>query len=395
MKQSNRHDLEDICRQLTLEFDHTDPKTRKKFPEIFATVRKHCPVFHSEKWGGFWNVSRLEDLQEIARNTNQFSSSPSTTIPPLENARPMLPIESDPPQHQVYRKLLLPKFSPDTTNRMEPLVRELAGRLIDSFVENHSVDLYEQYAKKLPMLLITQLLGIEEKEEFWEWTDTLVYGPYENRHEDVARALNEIYGYFKEVLSERRNNNDGEDLISCLATAEVEGRTYTDEEILDHAVFLLTAGLDNTAFAIRATLWHIATHEEHRQMLLEDPEMIRHSVEESLRMYSPVPALCRTARSNTELKGNKIRQGERVLMLFSSANRDESVFENPDTFIPERRANRHIAFGLGPHRCLGSNLARLEIRVAVELILLRIPAFRLQQGHDPGWQLPDPLLVEW
>jgi len=155
------------------------------------------------------------------------------------------------------------------------------------------------------------------------------------------------------------------------------------------------AGLENTAFGIRATLRHLAVHPEHRAAVLAEPALVGNLVEQSLRLYPPVTALCRTATRDTTVAGAEIGEGERVLLLFGSANRDAAVFEDADGFHLDRRDGRHLAFGIGPHRCAGSHLARLELRVAVEEVLRRIPAYRLAPGPDPGWYAAGPLEVVW
>ena len=165
--------------------------------------------------------------------------------------------------------------------------------------------------------------------------------------------------------------------------------------MLDLCFFLLIAGLENTGFGIRATLRHLAVRPDHRAAVLADPSLVHNAVEQSLRLYSPVTALCRTAAEDTDVNGQHIRAGERMLLLFGSANRDETVFEDADEFHLERRDGRHVAFGIGPHRCVGSHLARLEMRIAVEEFLRRVPDFRLAPGPDPGWYAASALELVW
>jgi cytochrome P450 len=275
-------------------------------------------------------------------------------------------------------------------------VRDLARGLVEGIAGRGEADLYETLCKPLPMLLITSLLGIERDEAFWAWTDTLIYGRVDGTDADEIRAAADgLYGFLASQIADRRANHGGEDLISLLLRGDVEGRPYREDEILDLCFFLLIAGLENTAFGIRATLRHLAVEPAHRAAVLADPALVHNLVEQSLRLYAPVTALCRTATRTTEVAGRTIAEGERVLLLFGSANRDPAVFPDPDSFHLDRRDGRHVAFGIGPHRCVGSNLARLELRVAVEELLRLIPDFRLADGPDPGWYDATSLNIVW
>jgi hypothetical protein len=257
-------------------------------------------------------------------------------------------------------------------------------------------DLYETLCKPLPLLLITRLLGIERSTQFWEWTDTLMYGRVDgSSHEEIVEASHSLYGFLDAQILDRRAHPGRDDLISLLLQGDVNGRPYTEDEIRDLCFFLLIAGLENTAFGIRATLRHLAIEPEHRAAVNADPSLVHNLVEQSLRLYTPVTALARTVTRDTEVAGCPIAEGERILLLFGSANRDPAVFPDADEFHLDRRDGRHVAFGIGPHRCVGSNLARLEMRVAVEEFLRRVPDFRLAPGPDPGWYAATALNVEW
>ncbi len=305
-------------------------------------------------------------------------------LPPVGHGRPLLPMESDPPEHPAYRELLLPRFAPAAVAALEDDIRALARELVDEIADRGRADVYEQLCKPLPLLMITQLLGVERDDEFWEWTDTLMYGRVQGiSQERILEVAGELYAYLGREV-EKRRARPGDDLISLLLQGTVDGRPYREAEMLDLCFFLLIAGLENTGFGIRATLRHLAVRPDHRAAVLADPSLVHNAVEQSLRLYSPVTALCRTAAEDTDVNGQHIRAGERMLLLFGSANRDETVFEDADEFHLERRDGRHVAFGIGPHRCVGSHLARLEMRIAIEEFLRRVPDFRLAPGPDPG-----------
>ena len=377
-------------------FDHNDHAMRARCAEAYAELREACPVFHSEAWGGFWVASRHEDVYEVGRDVERFASGPGVMLPPVGHGRPLLPMEADPPEHPEYRRLLLPRFAPNAVAGMEDDVRALARGLVEGIAGRGEADLYETLCKPLPMLLITSLLGVERDESFWAWTDTLIYGRVDGTPQaEILAAADSLYAFLAEQVADRRARPGRDDLISLLLAGDVEGRPYREDEILDLCFFLLIAGLENTAFGIRATLRHLAVEPSVRSAVLADPSLVHNLVEQSLRLYSPVTALCRTATRDTEVNGQTISAGERVLLLFGSANRDPAVFPGADEFHLDRRDGRHVAFGIGPHRCVGSNLARLEMRVAVEETLRLIPDFALAPGPDPGWYAAGRLDIVW
>ena len=378
-------------------FDHNDHAMRARCAEAYGEFRtSDRPVFHSDAWGGFWVASRYDDVSEIGRDVERFRSAPGVMLPPVGHGRPLLPMESDPPEHLAYRHLLLPRFAPAAVAGMEDEVRALARGLVQQVAQRGEADLYETLCKPLPMLLITRLLGIERDQAFWDWTDTLMYGRVDGTSADeITSAATSLYAFLDAQIADRRRNPGRDDLISLLLEGDVDGRPYREDEIRDLCFFLLIAGLENTAFGIRATLRHLAVEPAHRTALLADPALVHNVVEQSLRLYTPVTGLCRTVAHDTEVAGSCMRAGERVLLLFGSANRDSGVFPDADEFHLDRRDGRHIAFGVGPHRCVGSNLARLEIRVAVEEFLQCVPDFSLAPGPDPGWYAASALHVEW
>ena len=380
--------------EIAASFDHNDHAMRRRCGEVYASLRAGCPVFWTESWGGYWVASSYEDVYEAARDPERFASAPGVMIPPVGHGRPLLPMESDPPDHLAYRELLLPRFAPAAVARLESDVRELAAALVDGVARDGHADLYETLAKPLPLLMITRLLGIERDDQFWEWVELLMYGRVEGVDAaTVIATAGALYDFLAAQLEQRRAV-PGDDLLSLLLEGNVNGRPYTQDEILDLGFFLVIAGIENTAFSIRATLRHLAVHPEDRAALAAEPALINNVVEQSLRLYAPVTGLARTVTRDASLGGAQLRAGDRLLLLFGSANRDETVFEDADAFHLDRRDGRHVAFGIGPHRCVGSHLARLEVRIAVEELLKRVPDFQLA-GADLGWGTAGPLEVRW
>lgn len=377
-------------------YNHNAVDTREPSGPLYDTIRAECPVFHTDSYGGYWVVVGHETLRQVARDPETFRSGSGSMIPPMGVVRRLLPMESDPPDHPRFRDLLVPMLSPGQAKELEPLVRKVARELLMGLLPSGQADLNEAFAKQLPMHVITRVLGLERSQQFWDWTETLIYGRLEAASSDrIVEAAIGMLAYFEALLAERRESGrHGHDVIGALLDAERDG-VISRSETTDLCFFLLIAGLDNTAFAIRASIWHLATHPTDRERLMLDPELVKRGVEEVLRLYAPVPGLSRTVAASTELDGNELEEGERVLLAFGAANRDGEAFEDPDVFRLDRRANPHVAFGVGPHRCIGLHLARLELRVAIEEVLRIMPDLRLERPEDTTWYPAEELLVSF
>ncbi len=374
---------------ITHDWDPYDPGFRDNPFPLYARFRQECPVGRCEEYGGFWAISRYQDVARMAADSATYSSAHGVSIPRLPTEGRALPMESDPPEHTAFRRLLQHDFMPRAVAAREDMVRRNARELIDAFRNNGEADLSEDYAKLLPTAIICQLLDIEELGgEFQDWAETIIYRPKDR--EAVMAAARAVYDYFRELLPERRRNV-GDDFISTLIKADIDGETLDDTTILDFCFFLLIAGLDNTAFTIRNVLLQIARDPGLKAQLQQDSEKIGAAIEEILRLYSPVWGIARTVQSDVEVDGQNLAEGDRILLLYASADRDPETFENPDEFVIDRKRNRHLAFGTGRHSCLGAHLARLEIRVAVEEILNLLPDYEVV--GDPHWNQMGPLPV--
>jgi len=350
-------------------FNPDDWAMRRNAPMTYAAMRERCPVAHSTSLGGFWTIARYEDVFAVARDPATFSSASGVLIPPLESDARLLPMESDPPFHTDLRRALISFFSPRQIEPLEPLVRSLANDLLDPVLTEGIHDLSRDYAWRIPTATTCHLLGITPLDQFHEWAVQIVYGRSEDP-ESSAAASRAAWSYIDRVV-EARESRPGTDLISTVLGAHVQGRRLSRKEAVDTSFFLFLAGLDNTAFAIRASLLSLAGERSLRERLREEPALLPSLVEEWLRLSSPVPGLCRLTTRDVELGGVVVPAGERVYLMWGSANRDPQEFVDPDALIPDRLPNRHMAFGVGIHRCLGAPLARLEIRVAVEQVLTR------------------------
>ena len=295
----------------------------------------------------------------------------------------MPPITNDPPLHTWTRRLLLPWFSHRRVGEYEVLTRSVCTALIDGFIETGRADAAAEYAQQIPVRVISHILGVpdEMSDTFTGWVrDALEFADDPDRRKRGNYGIGE---YLWRTMQSRKET-PGDDLLSDLLAARVDGEPVKDSIVLGMAMLTLIAGIDTTWSAIGASLWHLATNNDDRERLVREPELMSTAVEELLRAYAPV-TMARVVTSDTEVAGCAMRAGDRVLMAFPAANRDPAVFERPGEVLLDRATNRHVAFGSGIHRCAGSNLARMELTVALETWLSRIPAFHLADGAHVVW----------
>ena len=359
---------------------------------VFAELRTGCPVAHSDRWGGSWLPTRYDDVVAIAHEHDTFSSRDVIVVPrptgQVEGpyggiAAP--PISSDPPDHHWHRRLILPTFSPQSVAKYEQGTRELCHRLIDGFIEQGHADAAGDYAQQIPVRVIAVLLGVptEMSDTFTSWVRGLLEVGLTDPATRVENRTN-IMRFFTAEVADRRANPRADDLITELLAAQVDGHPVPDNYVIGVCNLMLVAGIDTTWSAIGSSLWHLSQHPEHVQQLLDNPALWSTAIEELLRAYSPV-TMARLVAHDTEFQGCPMHTGDRVLMAFPAANRDPNMFERPDDVLLDREHNRHVAFGAGIHRCAGSNLARLELRVALQTWLERIPQFTLRDPASVTW----------
>ena len=355
---------------------------------IWDELRETCPVTRTERYGGSWLPTRYEDVTAVAHDIEHFSSRQVGVLPPDEDADTVLPaglppISADPPEHTWTRRLLLPWFSVRRVAEYETMTRELCRRLVSEIVARGSGDAAAEYAQQIPVRVIGSVLGVPEdlSDMFTGWVrDVLEFGYDQPRRE---KARNEIVAYFLGEMEQRRTN-PGDDLISALLQTEIDGAPVPDGHILGTVALTLIAGVDTTWSGIGSALWHLATHADDCRRLVAEPTLLPTAIEEMLRAYSPV-TMARIVTTDVAVAGCPMQAGDRVLLSFAAANRDPAVFPDADRVVIDRELNRHVAFGAGIHRCAGSNLARMELRVALEEWLAQIPEFRLAEGSDVQW----------
>jgi len=370
----------------TTDYDILDPEyVGDPFP-IWDDLRGECPIAHSDRWGGSWLPTKYADVSAIAHDVAHFSSRDVGVLyiePDGGIEIPVPPIDSDPPVHTWARRLILPWFSHTRVDSYEQITRDLCNRLIDEILQSDSPDAARDYAQQIPVRVIAMILGVpgELSDTFTGWVRDLLEFAHDTSRSGPSRDA--MVAYFLEQM-ELRRENPGDDLISELLHARVDGEPVPDMHVLGTVALTLIAGVDTTWSGIGSSLWHLATHDADRQRLVAEPELLPTAIEELLRAYSPV-TMARIVAEDTEVAGCPMKAGDRVLLSFPAANRDPEAFDRADEVVIDREINRHVAFGVGIHRCAGSNLARMELRVAVEEWLRRIPEFHLAPGAEVTW----------
>ena len=369
------------------DWDHTDPQWVNDPYPIWQDLRTRCPVAHTDRYGGGWFPTTHEVVSAIANDTDRFTSRlvvvthnkyPEGAPPAPIGGAP--PITSDPPFHSIARRLLLPAFAPGPINALEPQIRALCRQHLDGLVGEEFIDAATQYAQFIPPGVIAHMLGFppEDGEQFRDFVH-VVLDLIDLDPEVRASLFLPMAEYLDRQIAEHLVN-PRDDLTNYLLNVEVAGEKLAPEHVRGSMVLILIAGIDTTWSAIGSSLWHLASHPDDLARLVNEPDLMPVAIEEFLRFYAPV-TMARLVKHDMDYLGCPMKQDDWILLGFPAANRDPDVFEDADKFIIDRAENRHVAFGLGIHRCAGSNLARLELRVAIEEFIKRYPRFELA---DPG-----------
>jgi cytochrome P450 len=376
------------------DWDWLDPQWGPNAIDIWNSVRQVCPVATTERYGRAHMPVTMEAVQQVAHDTEHFSSFRVTVARPDAARRPAPPITSDPPEHHGHRRLLLPAFSPKQIAPMEGDLRRFCRELISALDGATHADAAEQYAQHIPVHAICQILGVPESDAdmFRDWIHrNFQLAPRDN---NVRLALMaEMNAYFDRII-EQRTHTRSDDLFQLIAEAEIDGVPVPLELKRGYAILMILAGIDTTWSAIGSGLWHFAQHPEDRARLVAADhddgadnaagQLWMTAVEEVLRYYAPV-TMGRQVVSEIEIAGCPVHAGDQMLLTFPAANHDPAAFEAPHEFRIDRAVNRHVAFGLGIHRCLGSNLARLELTVALQEWLRAFPHYELDSTRQTTW----------
>lgn len=376
------------------DFDHADPQYNPNAPAIWESLRGECPVARTERYGGAWLVLNHDHVREIAYDTQHFTSegvivgTDRPSVPRPVGAAP--PITSDPPFHTMARRLLLPAFSPKRIEVLEAGIRALCRAQLDALCPTGCapvlLDVAKSYARDIPVAVIAKMIGLpaEDDELFSSFLSDIL--------EDVnlppaqlAANRDRLDAYLDIQIADHRLH-PREDLISFLIEARLEGQPLEPQHIRGSIALMLLAGIDTTWSVMGSSLWHLASHPEDLKRFVHEPHVIPGAIEEFLRAFSPATA-ARLVVDDYDFHGHPLKKDDWVLLTFGAANRDPAAFENADEIQLDREPNRHAAFGLGIHRCIGSNLARLELRVALEEFTRRFPAFELADAQAVTWSV--------
>ncbi len=368
-------------------FAAMDPEMAAHPQPMFKMLRESMPVVPVEGRGVA--LTMRSDVEEVFRHPEVFSSNADAVD--LQNIRPLIPLQIDPPDHKKYRKLLDPIFAPREVAKLEESLTASVNELVDRFADRGEVDFSAEFSTLFPTRVFLNLLGlpIAELPLFLAMKDGIirphvVMGNAFGSPESVAfqkQTADSIYAYFDEILDQRELERR-DDLLSRFLDASVDGQRLTREDILDICFLFLIAGLDTVTASLDCMFAYLADHPDQRRQLVDDPSLIPAAIEELLRWETPVMGVVRVALQDTEVSGCPVSEGDMVMVMLGSVNTDEAELPDADVVRFDRESNRHLAFGGGVHRCLGSHLARLELRVALREWHQRIPEYAVAEGHD-------------
>jgi cytochrome P450 family 142 subfamily A polypeptide 1 len=386
------------------ELDALDPNlyVRGIAHDVYRWMRENDPVYRDEKHG-LWVVTKYEDVGYVERQPELFCSAQGVRPVGGGTGANLSIVSMDDPEHARQRRLVSRGFTPSRITQMMEHIRELARELVDNVAARGQCDFVNDIAKPLPLIVIAELLGmpVEHREQLGQWSDTMMAGESAEDGSDLQNAAGEAWGayvtYLIELLEDRRAH-PRDDLISVLLQSAEAGELGHDgiahahgelsyagmgsDELLGFLVLLLVAGNETTRNALSGGMLALSQNPDQRAKLVNDLSLVNPATEEILRYVSPVISFSRTVTADTELRGRELREGDVVLNVYPSANRDVDVFDDPDAFRIDRSPNLHLAFGTGPHFCLGANLARTEIRILLEELFTRLPDMHVPEGAD-------------
>jgi cytochrome P450 len=354
-------------------------------PEYWDEIRElrsHGELVWVDSHGGFWAATSYELVRQVTQDWHTFSSAQGVSLPhPGPEILPyFMPIEADPPRQRVYRHNVNPFLAPNALVKLEAAIRGIADQLIDGFVERGSCDLVAEFARKLPGTVFFQLIIGEDGallRQLEEWARALSFDPDRDRRYEAAANMRK---WAAGVLRERESRSQIADVVDAVLHLGDGGETFEENDLWTGVTILAQGGIGTSAQLIGSTINILCEQPDLQQRVRDDLELVPRLLEEMLRMEPPVTVMFRTATRDVEIGGQQVEKGDKVGLMFSAANHDPTVFDHPEEVDIDREPNAHIAFGLGVHRCIGSNLARLQVRVAVEQLLTRLSPFRMPDG---------------
>jgi cytochrome P450 len=362
-------------------FDHLSSELADHLAPTMRRMREVCPVAHSQEHGGFWVLSRYEEVVNAARDWQSFTSTQGLGIPPGPVVVRNLPVQADPPEQRIFKNLTNGFFTPMATAPWEDATRALVGSLIDKFVERGSCDFMDDFARPFPSLAFFKL-ALNAPEEDLAKVARLASVSSVPTHPDGRASWQGLYQWIKEFADSRRREPGRGDVVDAVINAEIDGRPITEDEVIGTIQLLILGGLETTAGALGLMVHRFCREPAIPALLRERPDLIPKAVQELVRLESPFACIARTATRDVEVGGKQVKKGDKILIHWASANQDESEFEDSEQFRLDREHNRHVGFGIGVHRCTGSNLARFNMQIALEELLGRLGDIRLAEGAD-------------
>lgn len=365
-----------------VEFDHHSSKMTWAPADVWHRLQHECPVAWTEANGGYFVLTNFDDLRACLSDTQTFTTVEGTTIPqnPLP---PLLPEDTDGPFHRHTRSIINPFLAPQRIKEREPWMRQVANDVLDR-LEGDTFDGIRDFAGPFPRFVSLDLMNmpLEDEPSLSRWTDAFVST---SEPQAMVEAAIEFLTYMYAYIARRRNEPPAEDLSSVIMHSTLNGEALTDDQCLGFMINLLLGGLHTTTGALSAAILWLADHPEDRRRLIERPELMSTAVDEFLRIGSPVPGVGRYVLQDTEVRGCPIPAGSWAFLAIGAANIDPAYFDRPDEVILDRNPNHHMALGMGPHRCAGSHLAKVEIEIAITELLRRFPNFRVADHGKLTW----------
>jgi cytochrome P450 len=369
------------------DFDIEDLSLSERFEEVLDDLVARCPVARSTVGDGYYVINQHADVRKVGQDWRTFSSADGWLLnAPPGGSIPILPEDSDPPYHDTWRRVLNPFFAPAAVAGVESAARGYARQLLDTFAANGRCEFVTEFAAQLPgMILFSTIVPVpvDDLPQLFQDIDTYSFGPLDER----IPAFGRVYEYLDLFLKSRSGQSPRGDVVDVIvAGVDKDGQPSPWEDKVHIMLDVIFGGLATTTHAMSGAIYHFATYPDIRRELVEHPELIANAVEEVVRLYPPVVAPARTVTKDVTVAGVELKAGERIALNYAAASRDPAVCPRPTEFDVHRTDIVHATFGVGVHRCLGSHLARLELRVTIEEFLARIPEFELEPGTEPSYE---------
>lgn len=363
------------------DFVSTDPETFDSPHQMFKDLRQRCPVAWSNGWSGFWALTKYDDIERVLTDPETFTTTVQNVVPPVATSRRRPPLHLDPPAHTPYRRAISPLFRNERMQAWEPQVRDMARELLAPVLAKGEADICREFSYRLPIYVLAMFFNIPEEQanQVRDIGSEYNIALQEQDNEKVQATSEKLYEVAQNIINLRKEEplDPSTDPTTALLAARQDGAALPEEMILGTIRQLLVVGIIAPTTAIGSMMVHLSRNPDLQNFLRANPDRIADAVEELLRLYTPYRGFARTATRDVEIGGRCIKQGEPVALVFTSGNRDEDKFENPDKFEIDRAEKTHLTFGRGPHNCPGAGLARLQLRVALEEILSQTKGFEI------------------